>query len=210
MNLIRRSRSRALPFKSSDVRSQLENMMRAVGLVVLAVPLLAASSMTAWQYLWVRRVEGPLGKKSHLALACTQAMVGFGLLLPWSSNVLLPVTAGLYGVLASGAAYFLIRRGRIECGCWGGSSSEIGPKLIALDATAACMATALYVLVDVKIPNQPIAILFAVAVLSIVFLVSVSLPEARWAYRGVSARAKRHVRWLRDFPDLPYISEVSP
>lgn len=150
-------------------------------------------------------IDGPLATKGHLALAAVEGVMGFGLLSPWVSGWFLPSAAALYLGLGLGATYFLVAKGPVECGCWGAATSKIRPRLIGLDLALAAIALGLHLTSATTLPAKTITLLFALGVTCLVFAFSVALPEARWAYLGLKARAKRHIRWLRDFPDLPNI-----
>lgn len=102
------------------------------------LPLIVSLTLHRWARYTGVTPSFPLSTAADRALRlATFSCVALTILVSGSMTVL--PAAILYVVLAAGSAALLIRRGSVECGCWGDTDSRLSWRLVTVDG---CFAIA--------------------------------------------------------------------
>ncbi len=167
--------------------------------VLLTIPFIASIVAYVWTFIFNMDDRFPGGPKMHLILTLSQLLIVTCFYLNTSSLVALYLIGLLYFGQAIGVSYFLVKKGKVDCGCFGSqNNSKLSWKLAFFNVFFGLLAILtvnfeISILIELSIME---GLLTQLIITLLVTYIVIGYPDALYAYKAYKVRAGRYKKFV--------------
>lgn len=163
--------------------------------VIVSLPLIISIISYIWAKLFQDDDRFPGGPRIHFLLILFQTIIVVTVFLSLQSSLSTYLLSLLYLIQSIGVIYFLSKKGKVSCGCFGSQVSSLLSIKLAIFNIVLSIIPLLFNMPIGLNSFEGVSLLFFLLIT--VFLLYIGIPDAIYAIKGYTEKGSRYLYFIK-------------